>query len=100
MALELDPGAGAISPQELDAEPYSSRPRRRATSRAGCLSVPAEWPVNVEVLAGREQGSHEAVDELVKLYVSKSGSFKTADGKSIVKSLSELDEFVEQGSQD
>ena len=29
----------------------------------------------------------DAVDELVKLYVSKSGSFKTADGKSVAKSL-------------
>ncbi len=60
------------------------------------LSVPAEWPVNVEVLAADSKEVKEAVDELVKLYVSKSGSFKKADGKSIVTSLSKLDDFVEK----
>ena len=35
-----------------------------------------------------------AVDELVKLYVSKSGSFKKADGKTVAVSLSEVDELV------
>ena len=38
----------------------------------------------------------EAVDELVKLYVSKSGSFKKADGKTLAVSLSEVDELVEK----
>ncbi len=32
----------------------------------------------------------------MKLYVSKSGSFKNADGKSVAKSLSEVDKFVEE----
>ena len=58
------------------------------------LSVPGEWPVNVDVPALDSKEVKEAVDELVKLYISKSGNFKTADGKSVVKSLSEIDEYV------
>ncbi len=38
----------------------------------------------------------EAVDELVKLYVSKSGSFKKADGKTVAVSLSEVDDLVDK----
>ena len=37
-----------------------------------------------------------AVDELVKLYVSKSGSFKKPDGKTLAVSLSEVDELVDK----
>jgi cbb3-type cytochrome oxidase cytochrome c subunit len=58
------------------------------------LSVPGDWPVTVDVLAPDSKEVKDAVDELVKLYVTKSGSFKTADGKSVVKSLSEIEEFV------
>jgi cbb3-type cytochrome oxidase cytochrome c subunit len=58
------------------------------------LSVPGEWPVSVDVPAPDSKEVKDAVDELVKLYVSKSGSFKTADGKSVVKSLSEIEDFV------
>jgi cbb3-type cytochrome oxidase cytochrome c subunit/peptidoglycan hydrolase CwlO-like protein len=58
------------------------------------LSVPGEWPVTVDVLALDSKEVKGAVDELVKLYISKSGSFKTADGKSVTKSLSEIEEFV------
>ncbi len=56
------------------------------------LSVPAEWPVKVEV----PPVNVKEVDELVKLYVSKSGSFKKADGKTMAVSLSEVDELVEK----
>ncbi len=58
------------------------------------LSVPGEWPVNVDMFALDSKEVKEAVDELVKLYISKSGNWKTADGKSVVKSLSEVDDFV------
>ena len=41
----------------------------------------------------------DAVDELVKLYVSKSGSFKKADGKSVAEvAFSEVDEVCHQGA--
>ena len=36
----------------------------------------------------------DAVDELVKLYVSKSGGFKKPDGKTVAVSLSEVDDLV------
>jgi mono/diheme cytochrome c family protein len=58
------------------------------------LSVPGQWPVQVDVPALESKEVHDAVDELVKLYVSKSGSFKPADGKSLSVSLSELDDLV------
>jgi len=60
------------------------------------LSVPGEWPVKVEVpgLESKEIDVTGAVDELVKLYVSKSGSFKKPDGTPVAKSLSEVDDFV------
>ncbi len=58
------------------------------------LSVPGEWPVNVDVLAVDSKEVKGAIDELVKLYVTKSGSFKLADGKSVTKSLSEIEKFV------
>jgi cbb3-type cytochrome oxidase cytochrome c subunit len=60
------------------------------------LSVPGEWPVKVEVPSIESKDVRGAVDELVKLYVSKSGSFKQPDGKSVSKALSEVDEFVAQ----
>ena len=69
-------------------------PQDAADIASWLLSVPAEWPVTMEVLALDSKEVKDAVDELVKLYVSKSGSFKTADGKSVTKSLSEVDEFV------
>ncbi len=59
------------------------------------LSVPGQWPVSVEVPKLESKEVSEAVDELVKLYISKSGTFKDASGKSISKSLSEVNEFVE-----
>ena len=58
------------------------------------LSVPGEWPVTVEVPGADSKEVKAAVDELVTLYVSKSGSFKKADGKVVAKSLSEVKNFV------
>ncbi len=58
------------------------------------ISVPAEWPVMMDVPAANSKEVTDAVDDLVKLYVRKSGSFKTADGKTIAKSLSEVDDYV------
>jgi cbb3-type cytochrome oxidase cytochrome c subunit len=69
-------------------------PQDAADIASWLLSVPGEWPVKMEVLALESKEVKTAVDELVKLYVSKSGSFKTADGKSVTKSLSEVDDFV------
>ena len=58
------------------------------------LSVKGEWPVTVEVPGAESKEVKAAVDELVTLYVSKSGSFKKADGKVVAKSLSEVPKFV------
>ena len=70
-------------------------PQDAADIASWILSVPGEWPVKVEVPAKESKEVAEAVDELVKLYVSKSGSFKKADGKTLAVSLSEVDELVE-----
>jgi cbb3-type cytochrome oxidase cytochrome c subunit len=69
-------------------------PQDAADIASWLLSVPGEWPVTMDVPALDSKEVKVAVDELVKLYVTKSGSFKTADGKSVTKSLSEVDEFV------
>src|SRR4029077_7600908 len=58
------------------------------------LSVPGEWPVKVEVPAVGSPEVTSAVDELVRLYVSKSGGFKKPDGKTVAVSLSEVDDLV------
>ncbi len=71
-------------------------PQDAADIASWILSVPGEWPVKVEVPPVDSKEVKEAVDELVKLYVSKSGSFKKADGKSMAVSLSEVDELVEK----
>ena len=70
-------------------------PQDAADIASWILSVPGEWPVTVDVPAVESKEVKDAVDELVKLYVSKSGSFKKADGKSVAMSLSEVDDFVE-----
>jgi cbb3-type cytochrome oxidase cytochrome c subunit len=59
------------------------------------LSVPGEWPVTVDVPKLESKEVTDAVNDLVKLYVTKSGSFKDASGKTVTKSLSEVNEFVE-----
>jgi len=58
------------------------------------LSVPGQWPVKVEVPGVESPEVTGAVDELVKLYVSKSGGFKKPDGKTVAASLSEVDDLV------
>ena len=63
------------------------------------LSVPGEWPVSVQVPPADSKEVKDAVDDLVKLYMSKSGSFKTPDGKTVAKSLSEIDDYVDQRPQ-
>src|SRR5207302_4100842 len=46
------------------------------------IAVPGEWPVKLEVPGAEDPAVKNAVDELTKPYVSKSGSFKKADGQS------------------
>src|SRR5262249_4161423 len=60
------------------------------------FSVPGEWPVKLVVPGVETKEVKDAVDELIKVYVSKSGNFKKADGKTQAVSLSELDGFVSQ----
>jgi cbb3-type cytochrome oxidase cytochrome c subunit len=71
-------------------------PQDAADIASWILSVPAEWPVKVELPPADSKEVKEAVDELVKLYVSKSGSFKKADGKTQAVALSEVDPLVEK----
>jgi cbb3-type cytochrome oxidase cytochrome c subunit len=71
-------------------------PQDAADIASWILSVPGEWPVKVELPPVDSKEVKEAVDELVKLYISKSGSFKKADGKSMAVSLSEIDNLVEK----
>ena len=60
------------------------------------LSVPGEWPVKVEVPGYETKDVKGAVDELVRLYLTKSGSFKHADGKVESVSLSDIDGYVQK----
>ena len=60
------------------------------------FSVPGEWPVTVEVPGADSKDVEGAVDELVTLYVTKSGSFKHADGKVVTGPLSEVEDFVQE----
>ena len=94
MAGELDPGPRDVPSQELDAQPAALAPGRRRHRELDHLGARASGRSRSRSPASDTKEVKEAVDELVKLYVSKSGSFKTADGKSVVKSLSEVDEFV------
>src|SRR5262249_34568462 len=60
------------------------------------ISVPADWPVKVEVPGYDDKDVKGAVDELIKLYLTKSGNFKHADGKVVSVPMSEIDGFVEK----
>ncbi len=53
-------------------------PQDAADIASWILSVPGEWPVKVEVPPKESKEVTEAVDELVKLYVSKSGTLQEA----------------------
>lgn len=57
------------------------------------MSVPGEWPVNVEVPDARTEEVHKAIDELVILFVSKAGGIPI-NGKHKSVSLSEVETFV------
>jgi cbb3-type cytochrome oxidase cytochrome c subunit len=56
------------------------------------ISVPGDWPVRVEVPPVQDKQVGAAIDELVKLYVTKGGYKK--DGKTVAVALSEVDDFV------
>ena len=83
MAGELDPGPRDVPSQEPDAQPPALAPGRRRHRRVADLG-----PRRV---AGQGRGprrssarrSRTALDELVKLYVTK-GGYKTQDGKTVV----------------
>ena len=57
------------------------------------ISVPGDWPVRVEVPPIEDKSVAMALDDLVKLYVTK-GGYKNRDGKTLSVSLSEVDQFV------
>ena len=98
VAVELDRGPGEVSSQEPDAQPPALARRTPPTSRAGSSPCPANGRSRSRCPASRPRKSRSAVDELVKLYVTKSGSFKKADGKSMAVSLSEVDDLVDRSS--
>ncbi len=56
--------------------------------------MPGEWPVTVAMPAAESKEVRESVDELVKLYISKSGSFKPEGAPSRAVALSEVDDLV------
>jgi cbb3-type cytochrome oxidase cytochrome c subunit/peptidoglycan hydrolase CwlO-like protein len=58
------------------------------------LSVPAEWPVKVEVAPLESKEVQEAIDDLVKLYVTKANGFKKQNGEFVSVALSEVDDTV------
>jgi len=66
---------------------------------AWLISVPGDWPVSVEVSSVQDKPVAGALDELVKLYVSK-GGYKSKDNKTSTVTLSEVDGFVEKLSVD
>ncbi len=57
------------------------------------ISVPGDWPVQIEVPPIEDQTVTTAINDLVKLYVSK-GGYKNRDGKMTSVALSEVDQFV------
>ena len=57
------------------------------------ISVPGDWPVQVEVPPIEDESVATALNDLVKLYVTK-GGYKNRDGKTLSVSLSEVDQFV------
>lgn len=57
------------------------------------ISVPGEWPVAVDVPPVDAPEVTKAIDELVRLYVTKAGGF-TLNGQVETVSLSKVDKFV------
>ena len=82
VAGELDPRPGEVSSQEPDAQPPALVRRTRPTSRAGSSRSRASGRSTSRSPGDESTEVKDAVDELVKLYVTKSGSFKHADGKT------------------
>ncbi|MFO0909274.1 MAG: c-type cytochrome [Isosphaeraceae bacterium] len=62
---------------------------------AWIVSIPGDWPVKVEVPTVDTPEVSKAVDDLVKLYVGKAGTFTQGDRKEAV-SLGDVDRFVEK----
>ena len=62
---------------------------------AWILSIKGEWPVTVTIPAVESTEVKSGLDSLVKLYLSK-GAINLG-GKSVVKPLSEIDEYVATG---
>jgi cbb3-type cytochrome oxidase cytochrome c subunit len=60
---------------------------------AWLISVPGDWPVKVEVPPVEDKEVAKALNDLVKLHVTK-GGYKNKDGKTLSVSLSEVDQFV------
>src|SRR5262249_17494581 len=60
------------------------------------ISVPGEWPVKVDVPGYETKEVKSAVDELITLYLTKSGNFKHADGKVEAVALSAIDGYVKR----
>jgi cbb3-type cytochrome oxidase cytochrome c subunit len=57
------------------------------------ITVPGDWPVKVTVAPTEDQAVRGAIDDLVRLYVSK-GGYKTKDDRTMAVPLSEVDAFV------
>ena len=57
------------------------------------ISVPGDWPVESSVAAVSDPEVSAAIDELVKLHVTK-GGYKSREGKTVSVALSEVDPFV------
>jgi cbb3-type cytochrome oxidase cytochrome c subunit len=62
---------------------------------AWILSIPGDWPVTVAVADVTAPEVKKGLDDLVKLYLSKGAI--NVKGKSIVKALSEIDDYVATG---
>ncbi|GAC1472326.1 MAG: hypothetical protein NVSMB9_19420 [Isosphaeraceae bacterium] len=82
----------AYHPKSLMPNPQIS-PQDAADIASWVISVPGEWPVSVEVPRVDSPEVTQALDELVKLYVTKAGGI-TLNGKHQAVSLSKADTFV------
>ena len=92
MAVQLDPRPEKYHPKSL--MPKLQFTFQDAADIASWLiSVPGDWPVQVEVPPIQDESVATALNDLVKLYVTK-GGYKNRDGKTLSVSLSEVDQFV------
>jgi len=102
---ELDNGQKWLSYWIQNPEKYhpkSLMPNLQLTSQDAAdiaswlISVPGDWPVQVEVPPVEDKSVATALNDLVKLYVTKAGGYKNRDGKMLSVSLSEVDQFVDK----